>query len=70
MDDWENFNETTLHEKEEFYRNINMEDITDAGFMNARRVCKEFEIKNVGEHQFKSDRLILVDVFKNFRKSV
>ena len=31
MDDWEKFNETTLPEKEEFYSNLNMEDITAAG---------------------------------------
>ena len=30
MDDWEKFNETALPEKEEFYINLNMEDITDA----------------------------------------
>ena len=30
MDDWEKFNETILPEKEEFYSNLNMEDITDA----------------------------------------
>ena len=47
MDDWEKFNERTLPEKEEFYRNLNMEDITDADYMQARRVCKEFEIKNL-----------------------
>ena len=29
MDDWEKFNETSLPEKEEFYSNLNMEDITD-----------------------------------------
>ena len=29
MDDWEKFNETTLPEKEEVYRNLNMEEITD-----------------------------------------
>ena len=33
MDDWEKFNETTLSEKEEFYRNSNMEDIRDADYM-------------------------------------
>ena len=26
MDNWEKFNETTLPEKEGFYRNLNMED--------------------------------------------
>ena len=29
MDEWEKFNETSLPEKEEFYVNLNMEDITD-----------------------------------------
>ena len=28
MDEWEKFNETSLREKEEFYSNLNMEDIT------------------------------------------
>ena len=30
MDDWEKFNETTLPGKEEFYSNLNTEEITDA----------------------------------------
>ena len=30
MNDWEKFNETSLPEKEGFYSNLNMEDITDA----------------------------------------
>ena len=29
MDDWENFNETSLPEKQDFYSFLNMEDITD-----------------------------------------
>ena len=68
---WEKFNETTLPEKEEFYSNLNMEGITDAGYMNAKTVCKDFEIKNLGEYHdlyFKSDTLLLADVFENFRK--
>ena len=44
MDDWEKFNETTP-EKEELYSNLNMEGITDANYMHAKRVCKDFEIK-------------------------
>ena len=47
MDDWEKFNETTLPEKEEFYSNLNMEDITDADYMHAKTVCKDFEINNI-----------------------
>ena len=68
MDECEKFNEKPLPEKEEIYSNLNMEGITD---MQAKRVCKDFEIK----------MLILIimifilkvifsktDVFKNFRK--
>ena len=39
--------------------------------MHVKRVCKDFEIKNLGEYEdlyFKSDKLYLADVFKNFRK--
>ena len=48
-----------------------MEDITDADYMHAKRICKDSEIRNLGEyHDFylKSDILLLVDVFENFRK--
>ena len=30
MDEWEKFNEKLFPKKEEFYSNVNMEDITDA----------------------------------------
>ena len=69
--DWEKFNEPTLPEKEEFYSNLNMEDITDADYVHGKRVCKDFEIKNSGEYHdlyLKSDTLLLADVFENFRK--
>ena len=45
MDDWGNFNETTLPKKEGFYSNLNMENITDADYMYAKRVFKDFEKK-------------------------
>ena len=47
---YEYMNNTTLPEKEEFYTNLNMEDITDASYMHAKRVCRDFEIKNLGEY--------------------
>ena len=71
MDDWEKTNETLLPEKEEFYSNLNIEDITDADYMHAKKVCEDFEIKNLGEYHdcyLKSDTLLLADVFENFRK--
>ena len=66
--DWEKFNETTL---QEFYSNLNLEDITDADYMHAKRVCKDFETKSLGEYYElypKSDVLFLADVFENFIK--
>ena len=45
MDDRERFNETTLPEREEFYSNLNIEDISDADYMHAKRVCKDLDIK-------------------------
>ena len=71
MDDWEKFNET-LSEKEEFYSNLNIEDIKYANQMHAKRFCKDFEIKSIGEYHdqyLKSDTLLLVDVFKTLEKN-
>ena len=71
MDDWEKFNATKLAEKEEFYSNLIMEDITDADYKHWKRFYKEFEIKKLGEYHdlyFESDTLLLADVFENFKK--
>ena len=38
----------------------------DADYIHAKRVCKDFEIKNLGEHHhlyLKSDILLLPNVF-------
>ena len=44
MLDWEKFKKTSLPEKEDFYSHLNMEDINDAYYTHAKRVCmfKEF----------------------------
>ena len=50
-----------------------MNDITDADYTHAKRVCKDFEIKNLGEYQdlyVQSDTLLLVDVFEKILKYV
>ena len=33
MDDWEKFNETSLPDEEDFYSDLNMQDITDLDYM-------------------------------------
>ena len=45
MDSWERFNETSFPDKESFYSNLNMEDITDVDHRHAKRVPKVLKIK-------------------------
>ena len=68
--EWKKFNET-LPKTEDFYSNLDMEDITDSECSHTRRVCKDFKIKNLGEYHdlyLKSDTLLLANVFENFGK--
>ena len=47
-----------------------MEDITDSDYVHAKRVFKDFEIKNLGEyHDFyvQSDTLLLTVYLRTFR---
>ena len=67
MDDWERFKETTLPDS---YIQLNMEDITNADYAHAKKVFKDYEIKNLGEYHdlyIQSDTLLLADVFEIFR---
>ena len=48
-----------------------MEDITDAVYMHANRVCKDFQVKKLGKYHdlyLKSDTWLLADVFESFRE--
>ena len=36
MDEWEKFNKTSLSGKEEFYSNLNMDNITDAVYTHVK----------------------------------
>ena len=70
MDDFEKLNGTSLPQKDDFYRNLNTEDITGADYAHAKRVRKDFEIKKLGEYHdsyVQSDTLLLAYVFENFR---
>ena len=70
MDSWERFNETSLPDKEAFYSNLNMEDITDVDYKHAKIVFKNLINKNLGDYHdlyVQSDTLLLADVFEKFR---
>ena len=45
-----------------------MEDITDADYKHGKRVCKDFETKNLCECHDLYLIVLLADVFENFRK--
>ena len=36
--------------KKIFYSHLKMENITNADYVHAKRVCKDFEIKDLGEY--------------------
>ena len=64
------FNETSLPEKEDFYSHLQMKDNTDAEYEYSKRVCKDFELKYLGEYHdldVQSYALLLAEVFDNFR---
>ena len=67
MDAWEKFNELSVPSKEDFYSNLNMEDINDIDYRHANKV---FKLKNLGNYHdlyVQSDTLLLAGVFNNFR---
>ena len=71
MDTWERFNEISLPNKEHFYSNLNMEDISDIDYRHANNVFKRFKLENLGNYHdlyVQSDTLLLADVFNNFRE--
>ena len=49
MDDWEKLCGTSLHEKEDFYSQLNMETITETYYTHTKIFFKEFGTKNLGE---------------------
>ena len=70
MDSWEKFNEKSLPSKDDFYSNLNMEDIDDIDYRHGNNVFKGFKLENLGDYHdlyVQSDTLLLADVFENFR---
>ena len=49
MDSWEKFNENTIPPIEAFYRELDLEGISDADYEHVKKVWEAFKIKNIGE---------------------
>ena len=49
MDSWQRFDETSLPDKEAFYSNLNMEDITDVDYRHGKKVFEYLINKNLGD---------------------
>ena len=70
MDSWERFNETSIPSKEDFYSNLNMDNIDDIDYRHGNNVFKRFELENLEQYHdlyAQSDTLLLADAFENFR---
>ena len=70
IDSWQRFDETSLPDKEAFYSNLNMEDITDVYYRHGKKVFEYLINKNLGDYHdlyVQSDTFLLADVFENFR---
>ena len=50
IDSWQRFDETSLPDKETFYSNLNMEDITDVDYRYGKKVFKKFKLKHLGDY--------------------
>ena len=48
MISWKRFDEKLMPEKEDFYNDLNIEDITD--YKHAKKVWKDFESKNHADY--------------------
>ena len=68
---WDKFKETKLPLREAFYSKLNMAVVRDEDYEHARRVWKEFGLKDLGEYHdlyLKTDVILLENVFEEFRK--
>ncbi|KAK4885958.1 hypothetical protein RN001_002229 [Aquatica leii] len=72
VDSWKKLEETCLPRKEDFYSQLNDENISDEDYAHAVNVWKVFGIQNIGEYSdlyLKTDVLLLADVFETFRET-
>ena len=70
MDTWEKLNEALLSKKEDFYSSLNLEIITSVNYRHVKRLLKNFNGKNIGDHHDLyawSNTLLIADWFENLR---
>ena len=67
--DWEKFIETSLPEKEDFYSHLDMKNITNVDYTQAKTVCKDCKTTNLDNYDLyaQSDIVLPADVFNNFQ---
>ena len=65
MNSWEKFDENSLSPKEDFYSELNLEDITDKDYSHAQKVFEEFctDIGDYHDLYVQRDTLLLADIF-------
>ena len=72
IDGWDKFNEKIIPSKDSFYSNLTLENISATDYTHGNNIFKKFNINNLGEYHdlyVRSDTLLLVDIFENFRQS-
>ena len=73
IDEWDKFNEKVLPGKDSFYSNLTLENISEIDYAHANNVFKKININNLGEYHdlyFRSDTLLLADIFENLHNLV
>ena len=70
MSIWDKFEETQIPPIEAFYRNLNMSSVSEDDYEHAQKGCKEFKIRNLGEHHdfyLQTYVILLANIFEAFR---
>ena len=73
MDSIEKFEETELPPKEAFYSKLRQENISDKEYEHAKKVWDVFKCETLKDYHMlylKSDVLLLVDCWRNFKKVI